>query len=72
MKNPPAYPVAAATPEGQTVFQEGMLLLDYFAGIVLSTEHPVGPPKEVAEYCYLVAKTMLEIRTKHIKELESE
>lgn len=64
-ENPEAFPLIS--PDGETIFQTGMTLRDYFAGqamIGFAYSAPRLPPEKVAEGSYALADAMLAERVK--------
>ena len=66
VKNPPAFPRAAFSNSGayNNSEQDGMTLLDYFAGQVLPSISDCYAPEYAAERAYNYAEAMLKERKK--------
>jgi hypothetical protein len=61
-KNPHAFPVACKDLVGNTVFQPGMTLRDWFAGQALANTHYVNDSDDnerVAAFAYQIADAMI-------------
>ena len=72
MKNPQALPSMRRNDDGSVDYLDGMTLLDYFAGQVLSSflslEHESpSDHKGTASQCYYIAEAMLNEREIHKK-----
>jgi len=71
MKNPQAFPLSGSYedehPDIIVLLQEGMTLLDYFAGQALIGEGTVVNNEKTASRCYGVAEAMLKERERRMK-----
>lgn len=71
-ENPPAFPCAASSPMGDTIYQDGMSLRDWFAGQaicgLLRATDPTGKgPDDIphmVEVAFIFADAMLAQREK--------
>lgn len=62
-ENPPAFPVADTDLDGGTIYQEGMSLRDYFAGVSLPTCMRIHTElADAASMAYEQADAMLKAR----------